>query len=140
MASELIDTIRSLVSLMREETERLLSSGPTGDLEEIASAKARLVGWIEASTARLDREQPDWHERLEAEDRAALTEVLAELRDVSADNAKALERQIRLSVEMLDAIAAEAKRLSGTRTETYGASGGVSRVDLATPISINARL
>lgn len=140
MVSEFIDTIRSLATLMREETQRLLSPGPIGDLGEIASAKARLVGWIEARTVHLEREQPDWHERLEAEDRDALTEVLTELRDVSAENAKALERQIHISVEMLDAITTEAKRLSGTRSETYCARGGVSRVDLATPISVNAQL
>lgn len=140
MASELIDTIRSLISLMREETDRLLSGGPTADLEEIAAAKARLVGWIEARTVQLQREQPDWREKLEAEEREELTEALAELCEISAENGKALERQIRLSVEMLDAIAVEAKRLSGTRSETYCARGGVSRVDLPTPISINTQL
>lgn len=140
MANDLIDTIRSLVSLMREETERLLTPGPAADLDEIATAKARLVGWIEARTVRLEREQPDWREQMESDDREALKEALAELCDVSAENGKALERQIRLTVEMLDAIASEAKRLSGTRTETYCASGGVSRVDIATPISVNARL
>lgn len=140
MDSEFIDTIRSLVSLMREETEQLLSPGPIGDLGEIAAAKARLVGWIEARTVHLEREQPDWHERLEKDDREALTAILAELRDVSAVNANAIERQILLSVDMLDAITSEARRLSGTRTETYSALGGVSRIELATPISINARL
>lgn len=140
MVSDLVDTIRSLVALMREETDQLLSPGPTGDLGELATAKGRLVGWLEARAAKLGREQPDWYERLEAEDRDALTEILAELRDVSAENAHALDRQIRLSVEMLDAIGAEAKRLSGTRTETYSAFGGVSRVELPTPISINQRL
>lgn len=140
MDSEFIDTIRSLVSLMREETEQLLSPGPTGDLGEIAAAKARLVGWIEARSAYLEREQPDWLDRLEIEDRETLTGLLAELRDVSATNANAIQRQIMLSVEMLDAITGEARRLSGTRTETYCALGGVSRVELATPISVNARL
>lgn len=140
MVSELIDTIRSLVALMREETDRLLSPGPNGDLGELAAAKGRLVGWIEARSANLERAQPDWYEKLEAEDREALTEVLAELRDLSAANAQALERQITMSVEMLDAIGKEAKRLSGTRTEIYGARGDVSRIELATPISINARL
>jgi len=140
MVNELVDTLRSLVALMREETERLGMPGPTGDLGEIASAKARLVGWIEARTAHLEREQPGWYERLAADDRDALIEILAELRNVSDENANALQRQIHISIDMLDAIAAEAKRLSGARTETYCARGGVSRVDLATPISINARL
>lgn len=140
MASDLIDTIRSLVSLMREETDQLLSPGGGGDLEEIATAKARLVGWIEARSAQLERETPDWREKLDEEDRVALTGVLAELRDISAENANALDRQIRLSVEMLDAIAAEAKRLSGTCSQTYCAKGGVSKVELSTPISINTRL
>ncbi|MEW9854518.1 flagellar biosynthesis protein FlgN [Novosphingobium sp. M1R2S20] len=140
MASELIDTIRSLISLMREETEQLLSPGPTGDLEALAAAKARLVGWIEARTVQLQREQPDWRDALEPDDREALSEALVELCEVSAANGDALERQIRLSVEMLDAIAAEAKRLSGTRSQTYCARGGVSQVELPTPISINTQL
>lgn len=140
MISDLIDTVHSLVSLMREETDRLLSRGPAGDLTELATAKGRLVGWLDARAAKLNREQPDWFERLEGEDRDALSAALAELRDISAENADALQRQIRLSVEMLDAIGAEAKRLSGTRTETYCARGGVSRVELPTPISVNQRL
>ena len=140
MTFELIDTIESLVALMREETERLLSPGPTGNLEELAAAKARLVGWIDARTTQLDREQPGWLDRLEPASREALTQAVAELRDVSAENAKALERQIHLSIEMLDAITAEARRLSGTRTETYCPRGGVSRIQSATPISINTRL
>jgi len=140
MVNEMVDTIRSLVSLMREETDRLLSPGPTGDLTELASAKGRLVGWLEARAAKLGREQPDWYERLDTPDRDAVMEVLAELRDISAENGQALQRQIRLSVEMLDAIGSEAKRLSGTRTETYSARGGVSRVELPTPISVNQRL
>jgi len=140
MINEFIDTIGSLVALMREETGRLLSGAPTGDLGEIAAAKARLVGSIEARTVHLEREQPGWHERLNPVDRQSLTEVLAELRDVSAENADALQRQILISVEMLGAITTEARRLSGTRTETYCARGGVSRVEMATPISINARL
>jgi flagellar biosynthesis/type III secretory pathway chaperone len=140
MANEFIDIVRSLVTLMREETKQLLSTEPSLELEEIASAKARLVGQVEARTVQLAREQPDWRERLDPVDREALTEVLAELCEVSAENGKALERQIQLSVEMLDAIAAEAKRLSGTQTETYCMRGDVSRVELATPISINTQL
>ena len=140
MGNEFIDIVRSLVTLMREETKQLLSTEPPRELEEIASAKARLVGQVEARTVQLAREQPDWRERLDPVDREALTAVLAELCEVSAENGKALERQIQLSVEMLDAIAAEAKRLSGTQTETYCMRGDVSRVELATPISINTQL
>ena len=140
MVSDLIDSTRSLITLMREETELLLSPGPTQALEEIAAAKTRLIGRLEARTVQLEREQPGWREKMAPEDRHLLTEVLAELCDVSAENGKALDRQIRLSVEMLDAIAAEAKRLSGTRSETYCALGGVSRIELATPISINTQL
>ena len=140
MVNEFIDTFRSLESLMREETERLLTPGAIRPIEEIAAAKSRLVGWIEARTVQLEREQPGWRERLDEEERAALAEVVAELRETAAENARVLERQIRLSFEILDAIGAEAKRLSGSRTETYCASGGVSRAELATPISINARL
>ena len=140
MASDLIDTIESLVALMREETERLLSPGRLGDLQEIAAAKARLVGSLDARTAQLNREQPDWLDRLEPEMREELNAALAELRDISAENAKALERQIQLSVEMIEAITTEARRLSGTSSETYCPRGGVSRIQSATPISINTRL
>lgn len=140
MTHEFVDTIDSLVALMREETDRLLSPGPVGDLEELAAAKARLVGWLETRMVQLQREQPNWIERLEPEAREALNRSMAELRDVSAENANALERQIRLSVEMLEAITTEARRLSGTRTEIYCPRGDVSRIQLATPISINAQL
>jgi len=140
MDNELIDTIESLVSLMREETDRLLSPGPIGSLDEIAAAKARLVGWLDARTAQLNREQPNWPERLEPEEREALNTALAELRDVSTENAQALERQIHLSIEMVEAITSEARRLTGARSETYCPRGGVSRIQTATPISINTRL
>ena len=140
MANELIATIRSLVTLMREETEKLRSPGSATDLQEIASAKARLVGLLETRTTQLDREQPDWREGLDAETLEALTEAVIELREVSSANAKILERQIELSLQMMEAIAAEAKRLKGTRSATYGATGQLWHVDLPTPVSTNAKL
>ncbi|WP_114953978.1 flagellar biosynthesis protein FlgN [Sphingosinicella terrae] len=139
MPNELIATIRSLVALMREETEMLRTPG-SGDLQEVAEAKARLVGWIESRSAQLEREQPGWREALDPETLETLTEAVAELRDVSSANARMLERQIELSLQMMEAIATEAKRLKGTRSATYGATGQLWHVDLPTPVSTNAKL
>lgn len=140
MASELIDTIRSLVALMREETEILRGGGRTAAVEEIAAAKLRLTASLETQIAQAERERPDWRSRLADEDQAALREATDALRQVAADNAEVLERQISLSREILDAIAAEAKRLSGSRSQTYCARGEVFRVDAPTPISVNTSL
>jgi hypothetical protein len=41
---------------------------------------------------------------------------------------------------MMAVVAAEAKRLTGARSTTYGARGDLSLADMPTPISINARL
>jgi hypothetical protein len=48
-----------------------------------------------------------------------------------------LERQIDLSMEMMTAIAAEARRLAGNRARTYGARGDLAKMELTTPISFN---
>ena len=94
----------------------------------------------EAEVARRDREQPDWRETLAGAERAALAEASAALRDVADANAAALQRQIELSVDMMDAIAAEAQRLAGTRSETYSAGGRLARAEAAAPISVNTKL
>jgi len=140
MASELIDTIHSLVALMREETETLRGGGSAATIEEIAAAKLRLTASLETQIAQAERERPDWRSRLAEEDQTALREATDALRQVAADNAEVLERQISLSREILDAIAAEAKRLSGSRSQTYCARGEVFRVDAPTPISVNTSL
>jgi flagellar biosynthesis/type III secretory pathway chaperone len=140
MFAELIDTIVSLISLMEEESDRLVCRGPHPDLPEIAEAKVRLVALLEAQTAQLDRERPNWKRELDPEEHARLADVLVHLGDASAVNAKILSRQIELSTEMMAAVAAEAQRLMGTTNATYGAHGGLFQMDQATPISLNTRL
>ncbi|WP_404337432.1 flagellar protein FlgN [Sphingomonas sp. MMS12-HWE2-04] len=140
MTEHLIDAMVSLASLMEEETEKLARTPYLPELGEIASAKLRLTGRIEAEVARLKRESDDWAEKLEPEAREALTEASRHLRDASAVNKEILARQIELSVDMMGAIAAEAQRLTGKRNTTYGACGGISGMEMPAPISINARL
>ena len=136
MVSELIDLVRSLAALMREETHLLQTR--FGGIQEIAAAKGRLVGCLDATTAELARSDPKWLEALEGPSKEELVAALRELKDASGPNAEALSRQIDLSVEMLAAVTAEAKRLTGTRHAVYGAAGGLSRLELPTPISHNS--
>ena len=140
MTVQLIDAMTSLTALMEEESEKLARSPYLPGLGEIAAAKLRLTGLIEAGFARLKRENADWAASLDAETRTELADASRNLRDASAINQNILSRQIELSVEMMGAIAAEAQRLTGTRSTTYGACGGLGGMDAPAPISINARL
>ena len=140
MTAQLIDAMVSLTSLMEEESEKLSRSPHVPELGEIAAAKLRLTGRIEAEVARLKREGQDWMEVLDGEAREALTDASRNLRDASAVNQEILSRQIELSSEMMAAIAAEAQRLTGARAATYGATGGLGGIDAPAPISINTRL
>jgi flagellar biosynthesis/type III secretory pathway chaperone len=141
MTEQLIDAMVSLTQIMEEESDRLGRGPYFPELPEIAQAKLRLTGRIEAEVARMKREAPDdWAERLDPEAREQLAEASRGLRDASSINADILKRQIELSVEMMGAIAAEAQRLTGTRSMTYGACGGLGGMDAPAPISINARL
>jgi len=137
MASEAIDVMASLTLIMNEETGRLRSRERGRDLAELAAAKVRLVGVLETGLARLEREQPDWAAALDEEEREALTATLLALGEASAANAAILERQIDLSIEMMGAVANEARRLANRRAATYRASGDLDNADLAAPISIN---
>jgi flagellar biosynthesis/type III secretory pathway chaperone len=141
MTAQLIDAMVSLTALMEEESEQLARKAYLPALGEIAAAKLRLTGRIEADVAKLKRERPDdWAEAIEPELRAELAEASRNLRDASAVNQQILSRQIELSVEMMGAIAAEAQRLTGNRSTTYGACGGLGGMDAPAPISINAKL
>jgi flagellar biosynthesis/type III secretory pathway chaperone len=140
MTAQLADAMVSLTALMEEESEKLARSPYLPELAEIAAAKLRLTGLIEAGFARLRRESPDWSTALDEETRAQLADASRNLRDASAINQQVLSRQIELSVEMMGAIAAEAQRLTGTRSTTYGACGGLGGMDAPAPISVNARL
>jgi flagellar biosynthesis/type III secretory pathway chaperone len=141
MTAQLIDAMLSLTALMEEESERLSRTPYIPELGEIANAKLRLAGRIEAEVARLKREHPgEWLEAIVGEERATLEEASRALRDASIVNARILSRQIELSAEMMAAIAAEAQRLTGSRSTTYSACGGIAGIDAPAPISINARL
>ncbi|MBO9725430.1 MAG: flagellar biosynthesis protein FlgN [Novosphingobium sp.] len=137
MPNELIEIMTSLSLVMREETERLEGRERALDLAELAAAKTRLVGSLEEVLARRNRLDPEWTEQMDDETREALAAALGELRAASMVNSALLERQIELSMEMMGAIANEAKRLSGNRTYTYSPKGDIARLDLTTPISFN---
>lgn len=140
MADELIDLATSLSHLMEQESEALARSGRMPALSELVAAKVRLVGQIEAEVSRRQRETPDWADTATDEQRAEMALAFGHLRDASIVNAQILERQIAFSTELMGAIAAEAQRVTGKRSSTYGASGDMMRIELPAPISINARL
>lgn len=140
MAAELIDLATSLSHLMEQESEGLALHGRVPALGELVAAKLRLVGQIEAEVTRLQRETPDWLDLLGEEERGEMALVFGHLRDASIVNAQILERQITFSSELMGAIAAEAQRVTGKRSTTYGAGGDMLRLDVSAPISINARL
>ncbi|MEG3144354.1 flagellar biosynthesis protein FlgN [Sphingomonas sp. RT2P30] len=140
MASEFIDLLMSLIAIMEEETARLLAPGRHQDFAEMAAAKIKLVAALEIKTAEHGRKRSDWVSKLDAETREALTAAIRHLGAAATVNARVLERQIDLSTEMMSAVAAEARRLSGTRSAIYGASGALSQTEIATPISVNASL
>lgn len=141
MISQLVDAMVSLTALMEEESERLSRTPYIPELGEIANAKLRLAGRIDAEIARLKREHPeDWVESLDEDMRADLADASRALRDASIVNARILSRQIELSSEMMAAIASEAQRLTGSRSTTYSACGGIAGIDAPAPISVNARL
>ena len=138
MPSNAIDVMASLTLIMNEETDRLRARERGIDLAELAAAKVRLVGMLETELARLEREQPGWADAMEEDERERLSEALVALGEASTANAAILERQIGLSIEMMGAVANEARRLAGKRAYTYGASGDLSQTSLATPISVNS--
>ncbi|WP_010219703.1 hypothetical protein [Sphingomonas sp. PAMC 26621] len=140
MASEFIDIITSLTAIMEEETVRLLAPGRHADFAEMAAAKIKLVSAIELKTSEHARTRAEWLSTLDEETRGRLTGAIRHLGAAAQVNARVLERQIDLSTEMMEAVAAEARRLSGMRGATYGASGVLCRTELATPISVNASL
>lgn len=142
MIETMLDHARSLASLMEEETGELARKGRCGDHEELVAAKRRLAAQLEAEIARLNRERGDWAQQLDAEDSEALQQALATLRDAAAANANIVGRHLTLSTDMMDAVAAEAKRLTGNGGNGYQQCGAMfeRRGGAASPISINTRL
>ncbi|WP_404367719.1 flagellar biosynthesis protein FlgN [Sphingomonas sp. MMS24-J45] len=140
MATDFIDTIVSLTAIMEEETARLLAPGRHSDFAEMAAAKIKLVATLDTIIAARERSGADWMAAFDEETRDAAQAAILRLGEAARDNAAVLERQIDLSTEMMDAVANEARRLSGSRSAIYGASGIVTRSEGATPISVNASL
>lgn len=140
MIDGMIETARSLAALMEEESDELTQRGRHPDHAEIAAAKTRLVASLEAEIARLNRETPGWAEKLDESESGALSEAMAALRDTATVNAKVLDRQLSLSNELIEAVSAEAKRLTGNRGLSYQATGVLSSRDQSSPISVNTRL
>ncbi|CAA9498771.1 MAG: hypothetical protein AVDCRST_MAG31-230 [uncultured Sphingomonas sp.] len=138
MTEALREVIGSLVAVMRDETA-LLQAGRSAEVRELAAAKLKLTARLEKLVAEAGREDANWRERMLEAD-SGLAALVRELQVAAAENGRMLQRRIELSRELLDAIAAEAKRLGGNRSETYAATGGVRRTELPAPISINASL
>lgn len=138
MVDNLIDVIASLTLIMQEETAQLASRTPNGSLAELASAKMRLVSALEVDLAKIERSDRKWVQALDDGRREQLFATLFALGEASAANAAILERQIDLSVELIGAIAGEAKRAAGRSTTTYGAMGNIAMFDPAAPISVNS--
>lgn len=137
MPNEMIDVMTSLAAIMEEETNRLRGRERALNLSELATAKMRLVAKLEEQLARRNRQQPEWTDAIADETRQRLADCLGDLRRVSAANADILERQIELSMEIMAAIATEARRLAGNRAYTYGERGDLTKMELATPISFD---
>jgi flagellar biosynthesis/type III secretory pathway chaperone len=140
MANDFIDIATSLVEIIEEETARLLAPGRHRDYAEMTAAKIKLAAALEVQVARRNRTRDQWLDSLDAETREAVTETVSRLLAAAEANARVLERQIDLSTDMMGAVAAEACRLSGTRSSTYGVRGMITATDAATPISINTSL
>lgn len=139
MPAELIEALTSLDLILEEETAQLASSGYNPLLGQLVAAKTRAAGTIERHWLRLFGTGAD-PDALAPADRAALADRIGATLDRLRANAHLIERRIALCDDLLGAISAEAKRVSGGRSLVYGARGAIARNDQATPISINTSL
>lgn len=137
--SDMLELIGSLTLVIQEETERLEAGERVSDLAALAAAKARLVSSLEVMSVRAERNHPGWIEQLGDETRQKLADTVSMLKDVSLRNAYVLERQISLSQEMMDAVAAELRRLTGKSISTYDELGELACTETPAPISINTQ-
>lgn len=140
MSIELLETLASLSTVINEENDRLTRPIRQPDLPALIDAKLRLAGILDAQTSRLERENPDWMAALDEELRAALTEGFATLIRRLEVNGRLLERRIALCDDLVGAISAEARRLSGARSAVYGMHGTLKATRMAAPIAVNSRL
>lgn len=134
---EVLDLLSSLAMLMDEENTALGQTGHHEQLETLVAAKMRLVSGLEALLARLNREQPDWLEQVQVEERQEFRALIESVLTLAKENGIVLQRQIDISNDLIDAIAAEARRLSGSRSTTYTAIGALSKTEGVAPISVD---
>ncbi len=140
MIDTILDISQSLSSVMAEETGALDQRGRYADHAEMVGAKRRLVAQMEAEIVRLNREAPNWLRDLDEEQDAALTEAMGTLRDAAISNARVVDRHLSLSNDLIDAVAAEARRLTGNAGCSYRDTGSMMWRDGTSPISVNTRL
>jgi flagellar biosynthesis/type III secretory pathway chaperone len=141
LLAEMADAMASLTILMQAETEALgRPLRPGSDQAEVAAAKLRLTAMIERSVAQMHRERPDWMGGLGDEDRQRLMDTIEALDTAASRNRDMLERQLQLTGELMDAVAAEIARLSGHRAATYSAGGAMLQRVSPTPIAVNSGL
>lgn len=138
MSEDMTEPMEALASLMDQECDLLAHPASHREVETLARAKLRLTTILEMQVATAAREDSAWLEA-GAQDEAFAAAV-ARLRHSAERNARTLARHIDLSRDLLDAVAAEARRLAGTRQETYGPAGALTKVDGPVPVSINTRL
>ena len=138
--ADILDITRSLVTIMREESEQLLTVGRYAEHGVMTQAKTRLTAMLDAELMRLNRTEPGWLDKAESEDRDALTAAFAELKDVAAENAEVVARQLDLSRDLIAAVSHEAKRLTGRRGVAYRPTGAIKETISSAPISVNTAL
>lgn len=134
---ELVKSLTSLAMILDEENDRLTRPANASDLPELVAAKIRLAGIVEAESIRLARERPRWLDDLPEEEQDEIRSLLETLVRRLGVNANLLERRIAMCDEIMGAIAAEARRLTGAKSAVYGVRGTLMSSEQATPISIN---
>ena len=140
MMERFLDCLKSLMVVMRQETECLLNPSRSNELQELVAAKQRLAGQLAEEAARLAREGAMQVET-EGEDSAdSLPALIASLEEVSKENMEALQRQIDLSDDMMRAVIHQVQRSCGSGRATYGATGSIGGNRPPGPVSINATL
>lgn len=140
MITELIDKVDSLIGLMESETEGLKNGIAREDGAQIAEAKARLTASLEKEMMRFDHHAAEWAASTDEEAKEVLVEKIRKLEETARNNAAAITRSLRMSGEIIEAISAEVKRISGNRSVSYRPTGTLSDNSRSAPISINTAL
>ena len=138
--TDIVDCMESLITLMENETEELKIGRGLRDGGQIADAKGRLVAVLEKEIAKLNRRPAEWALSLEVDDRERLAELIRRVEKAALENAAMIQRSLRLSAEMIDAVSAEARRVSGGRSVSYHRSGALNDTSRSAPISVNTAL